>query len=249
MERRHLLEAVSTESTALLDAARSAAPGAAVPGCPGWTVEDLVGHVAAVHHFWTYMVREGASTPEGYEAPTRPEPGSASLETLLDLAADRAAELLGVLRSADPDAFVWTWTGAQPSDWVVRRMAQETAVHRIDAEQAAGRTGRLDAALAADGVDEFLSAFLARQRAGAAPLTGTVHLHCTDADGEWTVAQHEDGEYSVVREHAKGDVALRGEAHDLLMVLWRRAGLDAVTVFGDAGLAADFVGASTPAAG
>ena len=38
---------------------------------------------------------------------------------------------------------------------------------------------------------------------------------------------------TVARDHAKADAALRGPAHDLLMVLWRRSPLDAVEVFGD----------------
>jgi hypothetical protein len=38
-----------------------------------------------------------------------------------------------------------------------------------------------------------------------------------------------------------GVAALRGEAHDLSMVLWRRSPLDVITVFGAAELAAAFV--------
>ncbi len=68
-----------------------------------------------------------------------------------------------------------------------------------------------------------------------------MHLHCTDADGEWTVRPDGAGGHTVARDHAKADAALRGDAHDLLMVLWRRSPLDAVTVFGDADLAAAFV--------
>ena len=41
----------------------------------------------------------------------------------------------------------------------------------------------------------------------------------------------------VTREHAKGDAAVRGPAHDLLMVLWRRQSLDTVEVIGDRAVA------------
>ena len=68
-----------------------------------------------------------------------------------------------------------------------------------------------------------------------------MHLHCTDADGEWTVRPAADGGLTVARDHAKADAALRGDAHDLLMVLWRRSPLDSVTVFGDVDLATAFV--------
>ena len=41
----------------------------------------------------------------------------------------------------------------------------------------------------------------------------------------------------VTREHAKGDVAARGTASDLLLLVWGRITPDAVDVFGDAGAA------------
>ena len=50
---------------------------------------------------------------------------------------------------------------------------------------------------------------------------GTLHLHCTDVEGEWLVARR-DGEVTVTREHAKGDVAARGSASDLFLFLWGR---------------------------
>ncbi len=40
--------------------------------------------------------------------------------------------------------------------------------------------------------------------------------------------------FIVTREHAKGDVAARGPASDLLLLLYGRLDLDAVEVLGDA---------------
>ncbi len=120
-------------------------------------------------------------------------------------------------------------------------MAQETAVHRVDAERAAGRDHRVDPEFAADGIDEFLTHFLRWIAEDAAPAGGSVHLHCADTAGEWTVTTDDDGRYTLTREHSKGDAALRGDAHDLLMVLWRRAPLDSVDVFGDRDVAERFV--------
>ena len=37
--------------------------------------------------------------------------------------------------------------------------------------------------------------------------------------------------------HAKGDVALRGPAEDLLLVMWRRRPLDVLDVLGDRAVA------------
>ncbi len=46
----------------------------------------------------------------------------------------------------------------------------------------------------------------------------TMHLHCTDGDGEWLVRLAPDG-VTVVNEHAKADVAAAGRACDLLLFL------------------------------
>jgi hypothetical protein len=99
----------------------------------------------------------------------------------------------------------------------------------------------VDAALASDGIDEFLSFFLNTRR-GA--VSGSVHIHCTDVAGEWTIRESADG-FDVTREHAKGDCAIRGTAHDILMALWRRGPLSACDVVGDAAVAERFVGASS----
>ncbi len=132
---------------------------------------------------------------------------------------------------------MWTWSSQGDVAFVARRMAHEAAVHRVDAERAVGREWRIPAERAADGVDEFLVHFLPDVVKGAPALGGSVHVHCADVDGEWTVTTDDDGHDVVERTHAKGDAALRGDAHDLLMVLWRRAPLDAVTVFGDRAVA------------
>ncbi len=49
----------------------------------------------------------------------------------------------------------------------------------------------------------------------------------------------------VTREHAKGDVAVRGRAEDLLLLLWgrREVGVEGNQVFGDADLLDRFVAA------
>ena len=120
-------------------------------------------------------------------------------------------------------------------------MAHETAAHLGDAQQTAGTAPSIDAALASDGIDEFLQWFAPNVPDGTAPLGGSVHLHCTDVAGEWFVVDGAEGGLTVTREHAKGDCALRGAAGDLLFVLWRRLPLDRADVVGDGDLAARFV--------
>jgi uncharacterized protein (TIGR03083 family) len=167
----------------------------------------------------------------GYVDPTRPDTD----EGLFAFAAESAEQLVTALSAVDPATPVYTWAAQKDVAFVIRRMAQEVAVHRVDAEQAAGRDHRIDPDLASDGVDEFLEFHLADE------VAGSVHLHCTDVDGEWLVAPGADGTKVVTREHAKGDAAIRGPAHDLLMVLWRRQPLDTVDVVGDRSVAERFV--------
>ena len=109
-------------------------------------------------------------------------------------------------------------------------------VHRNDAEGAAGMPTAIDTAFAVDGTDEFLTVFLPRLADNFGPVgDATVHLHCTDADGEWLIARRA-GELTVTREHAKGDVAVRGAATDLYLFVWGRPSADRLEVFGDTDL-------------
>ena len=90
-------------------------------------------------------------------------------------------------------------------------------------------------------IDHFLLDVLRR---GDAAVGGSVHIHCTDVAGEWTIREFADS-FVVAREHAKGDCAIRGAALDILAVLSKQAPLSTVDVVGDADVAARFVAAAT----
>jgi uncharacterized protein (TIGR03083 family) len=199
---------------------------AAVPACPGWDVAELVWHMGGVHHFWGAIARDALSSPDAVRAPDRPQ-----LTELVDWYRAGVERLAATLESADPSTPVWTWAPRKDVGFIQRRMAHETAVHRWDAESAVGVPGPIDAALAVDGIDEFLDVFLPFE--GDLGASGeSVHLHCTDAPGEWLV-EIADGKLDVSRTHGKGDVAARGGASDLLLLLWRRVPMSRVDVHGD----------------
>jgi hypothetical protein len=65
----------------------------------------------------------------------------------------------------------------------------------------------------------------------------TVHLNCTDTEGEWLLALERD-RVDVRTGHAKGDCAARGSASDLLLFLWGRLPASRLEVLGDGGLLA-----------
>lgn len=239
MDDARFLAAIERDAAALLEAASSADADAMVPGCPEWRPIDLVWHLGEVHGFWATVVARRLQEPPEAWPPERP----ASDEDVVEFTRRSAAELLDALRAAEPSDAVWTWSPRQDVGWVIRRMAQETAVHRVDAEQVAGRPTSIDAELAADGVDEFLEYFLPYLAKDAPPYGGSVHLHCTDAEGEWTITPASDDQLVVTREHTKADTALRGPASDLLLAMWRRLDLadTAIQVFGDEELARGFL--------
>jgi predicted lipid carrier protein YhbT len=88
-----------------------------------------------------------------------------------------------------------------------------------------------------EAIDEFLAVSLPYGRRNAARLKGTVHLHCTDGEGEWFI----DTDGTVERKHQKADVALRGSASDLLLALQGRVDIDDLEVFGDAAIVRELI--------
>lgn len=229
------LAAIRREGAALGAAAGAAGLEAAVPGCPGWTVADLVGHQGRLHRWVTRLLEERPRFEPGFFGDVE-VPGAA---LLLDWYSAGVDPLADSLEAAGPDAEVWSWTAWHTAGFWARRMAHETAVHRWDAESAGGGgrvVAAIDAAFAVDGVDEALD--MLPFRPGTKDLAGggeTIHLHCTDTDGEWLIRLEPTG-VAVTREHAKGDVAARGTASDLLLFLYGRIALDSLDVFGDSNL-------------
>ena len=234
MEISQYLDAVRANAALMVDAARRAGAGAPVPTCPEWTVADLAGHQGRVFRWMSAMVE--TQSPEYIHPKTLGEP-AAGEDAIAWLAAG-AEQAVDVLGRADPDSPVWNWfdRGPGPARFWHRRMAHEVAVHRADAEAAAGQaepTSVQPAELASDGIDEYLQ-FLP-MRAGddfPAELAGSWHFHTTDVPGEWVVV-FGDGGVTVTREHAKSDVAVRGAASDLEYFLYNRRGDGGLEVFGD----------------
>lgn len=236
------LAAIVREAEALAVAAEAAGPSEPVPPCPGWDVAELVWHTGEVLSFWRDVVEHGWDDPEtAYVPPDRP-----SDDDLVAWFRGVLGRTIDVLGGTDPATSAWNWAlpagdGGRTVAWIIRRMAQELAVHRWDAEAAtAAGSNPIEPALASDGIDEFLAFFTGRPHDGAAPLQGSVHLHCTDVEGEWLVTEPDPaGALAFTREHAKGDVAVRGAASDLLLALWRRRPIaDAdLDVFGDVTIA------------
>ena len=106
--------------------------------------------------------------------------------------------------------------------------AHEAAVHLADAQLAAGLDVDLAPEFAADGVDEWLARIADPAGAQAPDLRGdgqSLHVHATDpglsGTGEWLVTRTSSG-ITIQHGHGKADVAVRGAAAILLLILTRR---------------------------
>jgi len=229
MERDEFIAAIRTHGRRVADAADAAGLEAPVPSCPGWVVGDLVRHATNVVDFWAAIASGDPADPADYVA--GPVPADAELVASYRDDVERIVSTLGPL---DPAAPCWTWTDQQDIGFVQRRMAHELAVHGWDATNASGAPEPIEPALAVDGVDEYLDVFVPTKAGHADGSPFTAHLHATDTDGEWVVHMG-DGTWSVERAHAKGDVAVRGAASDLLLALWGRVPYDSAVleVFGE----------------
>jgi uncharacterized protein (TIGR03083 family) len=194
-----------------------------VPTCPGWTFRQLATHLGRGHRWAAQIVATRATAPvpmrEVADGKLPEDPGRHA--SWLNAGAEQVIEAVAAAGSD----LAWTMTGMRPASFWARRRTHEAAVHLADAQLAAARDVDLDPGLAADGVDEWLGLIAA----GPAPeLRGdgqSLHLHATDpglpGSGEWLITRTPSG-ITVRNGHGKADVAVRGPAADLLLVLTRR---------------------------
>jgi len=215
-----------------------------VPTCPEWTLGELAAHVGRAHRWAaaTVATRAQLMLPfEQVEGLDMPEQAPKAADWLRE----GATRLLDAQRDIEPDAAVWNWMQPGPALFWVRRMVNETAVHRADAAIATGTTYDLPAERGVEVLDEGLHLVSFAATRALAPkyvsLRGTgqtLHVCATDPDvagrGEWLV-HREPGMVRVERGHADADVTLRGPLADLVLVMYRRVELDhpGVEIIGD----------------
>jgi uncharacterized protein (TIGR03083 family) len=189
-----------------------------VPSCPGWTVADLAQHTGTIHRWATDIVRtEAAARIPVPEAAAPPDTADGWARWL----SGGGDSLLRTLRKAGPLTPVWSWGPGRTSGWWARRMLHETTVHRVDAELArAVPDPVVDPVVAADGIDEFLfnlpSARRPYRHLASLPTGASLHLHATDADGEWAIRFTDSG-IAWERGHVKATTAVRGPLTSLLL--------------------------------
>jgi uncharacterized protein (TIGR03083 family) len=131
----------------LIDAAQRTGLDAPVESCPGWNMRDLAWHIGNVWSFWALVVNKRITTIEELRA--EPDPAQPNDDLLLDWVAAAHTGIHSTLNSTPTETEFWTWTGENRDLWWLRRrMAQETAVHRWDAERTVGEVYEIPIALA-----------------------------------------------------------------------------------------------------
>ena len=127
----------------------------AVPACPGWTLEQLFGHLGSIERWAATVVSEGTFVQE----PAPPAEGAAAWFL------EGTAPFLETMTALDPEKPCWDF-GPPPHNarfWL-RRQAHEHAIHLIDACQALGlAVPALGEDFMLDGVDEVVAMFAPRQ--------------------------------------------------------------------------------------
>jgi len=249
MEIAEHIDMLRRQGDLLADAAERAGLDAAVSPCPPWQVRDLLRHTGYIHRWAARHITERpGQVIDGLPEAEILRGGAADPELLGWFRAGYAA-LAETLATADPALEFATFMAAPSAlAFWARRQAHETAIHRADAESAAGTTPEYPAEFAADGIDELIMGFGRRRKyqTAADGEGGRLRVLAVDTGQAWSVEALE-GRLQPRRD-ASEDAAdapgctVSGAASGVYLYLWNR--LDAaqagVTVTGDPGLLASW---------
>ena len=144
------------ENIAWFEAAAPERLAEPVPTCPGWTVLDVVNHLSLGLGL-AYPVAMSKAPETADEVAFDGVRWPAAIPGLRDAVAGFSENMRGCLqtfRQTDPDTPCWTYAGPGAASFWFRRAAIETAMHRMDVEDAIGGSDPLLPERAADAVIE-----------------------------------------------------------------------------------------------
>lgn len=190
-----------------------------VPACPGWTLDELFGHLGSIERWAAEVVSEGKVVEE----PAPPAKGAAAWFL------EGADTFLGAMAALDPERQCWNF-GPPPhkAGFWLRRQAHEHAIHLVDACQASDlEAPALGEDFMLDCIDEVLAMFTPRQlRLKRMPYPEeAVTFHAPGATS-WTLGQ------------GPAAASITAPLHGMYLGLWGRSNLaDTAVIEGDAALA------------
>ncbi|MCX6484852.1 MAG: maleylpyruvate isomerase N-terminal domain-containing protein, partial [Mycobacterium sp.] len=178
--------ALIAENASFADLFRNADLSTTVPTCPEWSLEQLMRHVGRGDRWAAQIVADQATDPVDPRTVAGGKP-PAGRDNEIAWLQDGVRALVDAVGKSGAQTPVWTFLGSRPAAWWIRRRLHETAVHRADAALALGAEFRIDAAVAADGITEYLERVMIRSAEddpsrGGPPLADgqSLHLHATD---------------------------------------------------------------------
>jgi uncharacterized protein (TIGR03083 family) len=234
IDHGRMLDVIGIEGELMLGTAAGALPRAAhaeVPGCPGFTLSEVLRHVGSVHRVVRSWVRDGRQ-PEHWQR--SPDDGD-----LVGFVRSGLGELLTELSRHDPaDPTDTWWPEDRTHGFWRRRMAHETTVHRVDVQAAAGGpVDPIDQEVALDGIDELLFVWFAHRLGElkmSSPQQGAVAL----AAGErFWMAIFERGR-SIARrvdeaDARSADAMISGNPTEVYLWSWGRLPDQSIRISGD----------------
>jgi uncharacterized protein (TIGR03083 family) len=233
MDHETFVAHVRADADRIADLAATGGLDEPAPTCPGWSVRDVVEHTAEVYLHKVASMRDkvlaDTSTP-GWPPPRGSEP------TPVFFAAARDA-LLRELTSRDPrEACPTWWTDDQTVGFWGRRMAHETAIHRLDVEIALGDVTPVDPDLAVDGIDEVLRRMLAGDWSDQPVVEGAGTVLGVESGGRrWRVVLEPKAVVVTVPRHDEPvDATVSGDPVVLYRWAWGRGGAEGLTAGEDA---------------
>jgi len=229
MEIDNYLEVLPQETQRFIDAIETTGFDVLVPTCPGWNVRDLTVHLGGAHRWAHAVVSRRATSGRDVAMTIGEDSAPAGDDALVGWLHAGLDDLVDAVRDTPPDTDFWRFMRDAPNSltfWA-RRQAHETAIHRVDADIAAGAASPVfTPAVAADGLDELLVGFGGRMRSPIEPERRLL-VDVVDTGQRWFVELGASGvaARAVAPSDAAPDVdvTLAGSADGLYRLLWNRA--------------------------
>ena len=214
--------ALKEQAAAFVATVEAADPGTPVPTCPEWTLADLMRHHGTTYRWANHLITVRARR----RIWSRDVPLSVPAEVgdYAAWVAESAALLLDTLERTDPDTPVWHWGADRWVRFWPRRVLHEGVIHSADARIALGLSDTIDARLAADGIEEYLSnlpfaSWIAPRLVG---VKGSIVLRPTDAETGWRIVLTGDWFGWEWSDDEPGDAEISGTASDLMLLVYGR---------------------------
>ena len=202
----------------------------AVPNCPDWTVVDVLNHLSfGLGLAYPAAVVAAPTTSDERVFADVAWPSARPVGTdAVRIFGENLRSCAELFRETDPAAPCWTYAGPSVAAFWFRRAAIETALHRLDVEDALDAAAPLADDRAEDAILETLSF--------AFPFAATL----TDAPTGQLVVESPCLTTEARIGAGTPTTVLRGEPTDVVNALWGR-NLDRVSIDGDAERSGDWL--------